>query len=84
MVLCGLAGATKILMELKIKFPTHGVMNALEIVYPQYWLQQDCDAFFANHLQVFKIAFCCGKTIRKVDEQKVQMHKLLYATNFDC
>jgi hypothetical protein len=53
MVLCGLAGATKFLMELKIRFPTHGVMNALEIVYPQYWLQQDCDAFFANHLQVF-------------------------------
>ncbi len=70
-------------MEVKIRFPIHGVMNALRIVYPQYWLQQDCDAFFANHLQVFKIAFCCGKTIRKVDEQEVQMHKLLYATNFD-
>jgi aspartate/glutamate racemase len=39
--------------------------------------------FFANHIQVFKIVFCCGKTIHKVDEQEVQMHKLLYATNFD-
>ncbi len=84
MVFVCFAGATKKLMELKIRFPTHGVMNVLGIVYPQYWLQQDYDAFFGNRLQVLKIAFCCGKTICKVDEQEVQMHKLLYATDFNC
>ncbi len=49
--LCGLLGATENLMkELEIRFPAHGVMNALGIVYFQYWLQLDCDASFPNHL----------------------------------
>jgi hypothetical protein len=59
--------------ELEIKFQTHGVMNVLGIVYPQYWLQPDCDASFANHLQVFKVIFYYGKTMHKVDEQEVQV-----------
>ncbi len=47
----GLVGVAKKLMKvLEIRFPTHGVMNALGIVYPQYWLQPDCDASFANLL----------------------------------
>jgi hypothetical protein len=58
---------------LEIRFPTHGVMNALEIVYPQYWLQPYCDASFANLLQVFKTTFYYGKIMCNVDEQEVQV-----------
>jgi hypothetical protein len=37
--LCGLAGVAEYLTrELEIRFPIHGIMNAFEIVYPQYWL----------------------------------------------
>ncbi len=71
------------LMELEIKFPTHSVMNVLGIVYPQYWLQLDYDASFANHIQVLKVAFYYGKTLRKVDEQKVQVQEILNVINFD-
>jgi hypothetical protein len=46
-------------------------MNALGIVYPQYWLQPDCDASFANPLQVFKATFYYGKIMCKVDKQEV-------------
>jgi len=46
-------------------------MNALGIVYPQYWLQPDCDASFANLLQVFKATFYYGKIMCNVDEQEV-------------
>jgi hypothetical protein len=82
--LCGLAKVAKIIMkELEIKFPAHGVMYVLGIVYPQYWLQLYYDASSANHLQVLKTIFCCGKTMWKVDEQKVQVQELLNATNFD-
>jgi hypothetical protein len=43
-------------------------MNVLGILYPQYWLQLNYDVSFANHLQVFKVTFSYGKTMRKVDE----------------
>jgi len=56
---------------LEIRFLAHGVMNALGIVYPQYWLQPDCDASFANLLQVFKATFYYGKIMCNVDEQEV-------------
>jgi hypothetical protein len=39
---------------LEIMFLTHGVMDALKIVYPQYWLRLDCEASFAKHLEVRK------------------------------
>jgi hypothetical protein len=82
--LCGLARVIIFLMrELEIKFPTHGVMHAFGFVYPQYWLQSDCDASFTNHLQVLKVVFCCGKIVCKVNEKEIQMQKLLNATNLD-
>ncbi len=68
---------------LKIRFQTHGVMNALGIVYPQYWLQLDYDESFANHLHVLKVMFCYGKIVHKVDEQELQLQELLNV-NFDC
>jgi hypothetical protein len=64
-------------MELEIRFPTHGVMNAFGFLYPQYWLQLDCDASFTNHLQVLKVVFCCGKTMCKVNEKEVQVQEFL-------
>jgi hypothetical protein len=72
--LCGLAGDAKNLVRaLEIRFLAHGVMNALGIVYPQYWLQPDCDASFANLLQVFKTTFYYGKIMCNADEQEVQV-----------
>jgi hypothetical protein len=79
--LCGLVKVAKNLMkELEIKFLAHGVVNVIGIVY---WLQLDYDASFASQLQVLKIAFCYGKTMRKVDEQKVQVQELINVTNLD-
>jgi hypothetical protein len=42
-------------------------MDALGIVYPQYWLQLDYDASSAKHLEVLKTTFYYGKT-HKVNE----------------
>jgi hypothetical protein len=33
-------------------------MEALGIVFPQYWLQEKCDELFPLHLQVIKAWFC--------------------------
>lgn len=40
--------------KLEQRFPNHGLMNALGIIYPQYWLQLDCESTFAIHLSVIK------------------------------
>jgi len=52
---------------LEIIFLAHGVMDALGIVYPQYWLQLDCDGSFAKHFEIFKMIFCYNQT-HKVNE----------------
>ncbi len=66
--MCGLTGAIKrSRRELEIRFLAHRVMDALRIVYPQYWLQLDCDASFAKHLEVLKTKIYYGKT-HKVNE----------------
>jgi hypothetical protein len=37
---CALAGAIKrLIQELNFRFPSHAIMDALEIVYPQYWFE---------------------------------------------
>jgi hypothetical protein len=83
--LCGLASVAKNLTgELEIKFPTQNVMNVFGILYPQYWLQLNYDVCFVTHLQVFKVTFCYGKILRKVDEQEVQVQEVLNAIDFDC
>jgi hypothetical protein len=41
----------------KIRFPTHGVKDVFGIMYPKYWLQQNCDASLVMHLKVLKIDF---------------------------
>jgi hypothetical protein len=81
---CGLTRVAKSLIkELEIMFPSHGVMDILGIIYLQYWLQPDCDAFFAKHLGVLKIIFCYGKT-HKVNELEVKVHELLNTSDIDC
>jgi hypothetical protein len=58
-----LARATETLIqELETRFLAHGVMDAFGIVYPQYWLQADCETFFPKHLIVMKTTFCSNKT----------------------
>ena len=41
-------------MSLNVHFPAVGVLDVLRVVYPQYWLQRDCEASFWKHLIVFK------------------------------
>jgi hypothetical protein len=83
-VLFVLIGAGKVLIQdLEIRFPTHGVMNVLGILYPQFWVQLECDATFVKHLQVIKLVFCLGKT-HKVDNQDMMVGELFNVSDRDC
>ncbi len=64
-------------------FLAHGVTNTLGIIYPQYWLQLDCEASFIKHLEVLKTIFYYGET-HKVNEQEVKVHELLNTSDIDC
>lgn len=46
--------AEKVLRELEVRFPAVPVVDALGVVYPQYWLQGDCEVSFRKHLTVLK------------------------------
>jgi len=37
-----------------VKVSNHELKNALGIIYPQYWLQLDCESTFVNHLSLIK------------------------------
>jgi hypothetical protein len=37
-------------------------MEALGMVYPQYWLVQDCRENFEKHMQVIKTHYCHTKS----------------------
>jgi hypothetical protein len=40
--------------ELSMGFPAAGLMDALGIIYPQYWGKEDCDSKFEKHLKIIK------------------------------
>jgi hypothetical protein len=58
-------------------------MDIIGIMYPQYWMQSECDATFVKHLQVIKLTFYLGKT-HKVDDQDMMVGELLNASDLDC
>ncbi len=35
-----------LISELQSHFPAHGVIEALGVVFPQYWMMADCEEFF--------------------------------------
>jgi hypothetical protein len=38
-------------------------MNAIDIVYSQYWLQLEAALMFPLHLHILKSHYCCQKLI---------------------
>jgi hypothetical protein len=52
------AAAELLISQLEKRFPNSEIMEALGIVFPQYWLQEKCDELFPLHLQVIKAWFC--------------------------
>jgi hypothetical protein len=63
-------------------FLAHGVMDALGIVYPQYWSQLDCEMSFPKHLQVIKATFCSSK-IQFVDGVETFVFEVLNTIDLD-
>jgi hypothetical protein len=65
------AAAQKLLDELKARFPSVVVLDALGVVYPQYWKQDDCDTSFCKHLNVLKEFYREPKWVGKEGEKRL-------------
>jgi hypothetical protein len=54
-----------LIVGLDAQFPRQVVMDAMGIVYPQYWLQTNANVTFPQHLEVLKNFYCsshpCGQ-----------------------
>jgi hypothetical protein len=59
--------ADMLIVELIKQFPDHELMNALDIIFLQYWLQHNCDEFFPLHMKTLRHHFCVTKSVSKGD-----------------
>ncbi len=56
-----LVAAASLIEELARRFPNHEFMNAIGIVYPQYWLNFKLENMFPTHLALLKAQYCFEK-----------------------
>lgn len=62
-------------LELDCRFPEVELMNALGIVFPQYWLQPNCDELFPLHMKTLKFQYCVCRTMNfGTKEEPVMKH----------
>jgi hypothetical protein len=59
LVVFPVGAATKLVQELDSRFPTHQLMEALGMVYPQYWCIEEC------RVQVIKTHYCHPKSTQQ-------------------
>ena len=58
------AGTTaQLIQELQRHFPEHAVLDAIGIIYPQYWLQVDVEITFSKHLHTLKNWYCNARVL---------------------
>jgi hypothetical protein len=55
--------ANQLMVELRSRFPSQEVLDALDLLYPQYWAMPDAVKKFPKHLCVIKNWYGMEKTI---------------------
>ena len=49
--------AEMLVLELDVRFSEVELMNSLGIVFPQYWIQPNCDGLFSLHVKMLRSHF---------------------------
>jgi len=49
--------------ELDARFPEVELMNALGVVFPQYWLQSNCDDLLSMHVKTLRAHFGVAQNV---------------------
>jgi hypothetical protein len=75
--------AAMMVMELQSRFPPSEVMDALSIVYPQFWIELGYEDKLTCHMNTLKATFCVPKKIYSTPLQDETSPALLDATALD-
>jgi hypothetical protein len=75
--------AEALIEELDFRFPAHHVMDAMGVVFPQYWMQENPERTFSTHLCILKDAFCHSKCVVELDGEGDWVKPLLSAKALD-
>jgi hypothetical protein len=62
--------ATFLIAELRSCFPQHEILDAHDIVYPQYWAALDAEENFHKHLHLLKRFYEESKMIVEGDKSR--------------
>jgi hypothetical protein len=82
--LCDNAGIAEALIEeLDLRFPTHHVMDAMGVVFPQYSMQENVERTFSTHLCILKDVLCHSKCVVELDGEGDWVKPLLSAKALD-
>jgi hypothetical protein len=69
---CCVEAASQLLDELRSRFPSQGLMDALGVVYPQYWKDSEqADKSFRKHLDIIKDHYCQPKWVGEEDKKRL-------------
>ena len=55
--------AEMLTLELDVRFPEVELMNALGVVFPQYWLQPNCEELFPMHVKTLRGHYSMHRTV---------------------
>jgi hypothetical protein len=76
------AVASQLMAEFRSQFPSQGVLDALGLLYPQFWAMPDVEKQFPKHLSVIKQWYAVPKTIL-VDGMQQQCEPILDSWGLD-
>jgi hypothetical protein len=80
------SAAEMLISELSKRFPSCDLMDALGIIFPQFWLQANCDAIFLLYLKTLKAHFYELRSVisrSEKDEVSTQVFEPLDARTLD-
>jgi hypothetical protein len=76
------AAASQLMAEFRSRFPSQGVLDALDLLYPQFWAMPDAEKQFPKHLSMIKQWYGVPKTIL-VDGVQQQCEPILDSWRLD-
>jgi hypothetical protein len=62
--------------DLEMRFPNCELMNALSVVFPQFWLQANCDELFPLHVATLKSQYCVSRSVNFGSKQEPSMRQV--------
>jgi hypothetical protein len=67
-----------LIQDLECQFPHLDIMEAMGVVFPEYWLNAKCDELIPIHMQVIWKWFCkIWNMVVPINEQPIALNELL-------